>query len=71
MKDTAHTKRFYTVPEAAEILRLNPQALYRALAAGTLDLDAVRLGRSIRIPAGALAAEALRRAGLDDEGTEQ
>ena len=37
-----------TVREAAAILRVGPNQLYQAVARG--ELDAVRIGRNIRIP---------------------
>lgn len=42
-------ERFYKVQEAAGILKLSRSGLYRLLQYG--DVKAVRLGRSIRIPA--------------------
>lgn len=40
--------RFYTLKEAAEILRVNPSTLSRQCAAGTFPH--VRVGRTVRIP---------------------
>ena len=40
--------RFYTLGEAAEILRVNPFTLSRQCAAGTFPH--VRVGRTVRIP---------------------
>lgn len=40
--------RFYTLGEAAEILRVNPSTLSRQCAAGTFPH--VRVGRTVRIP---------------------
>ena len=40
--------RFYTLGEAAEILRVNPSTLSRQCAAGTFPH--VRVGRTLRIP---------------------
>ncbi len=41
--------RFLTVFEAAAILRVSKQTVYRLVHAG--DLQAIRVGRSFRIPA--------------------
>ena len=41
--------RFLTVFEAAAILRVSKQTVYRLVRAG--DLEAIRVGRSFRIPA--------------------
>ena len=41
--------RFLTVFEAAMILRVSKQTVYRLVHAG--DLQAIRVGRSFRIPA--------------------
>ena len=42
----------YTVPEAAKLLGLHPSRLYRLGRAG--DIDAIHLGRTVRIPRPAL-----------------
>ena len=39
---------FLTIVEAATILRVSKQTVYRLVRAG--DLEAVRVGRSVRIP---------------------
>jgi excisionase family DNA binding protein len=39
---------FLTIVEAAMILRVSKQTVYRLVRAG--DLEAVRVGRSVRIP---------------------
>lgn len=44
----ASPARFYTLAEAAEILRVNPSTLSRQCAAGTFPH--VRIGRTVRIP---------------------
>jgi excisionase family DNA binding protein len=41
--------RFLTIFEAATILRVSKQTVYRLVRAG--DLEAIRVGRSFRIPA--------------------
>jgi excisionase family DNA binding protein len=43
------TARFLTVFEAATILRVSKQTVYRLVKTG--DLQAIRVGRSFRIPA--------------------
>jgi excisionase family DNA binding protein len=43
------SSRFLTVFEAAAILRVSKQTVYRLVRAG--DLEAVRVGRWLRIPA--------------------
>jgi excisionase family DNA binding protein len=43
------SSRFLTVFEAAAILRVSKQTVYRLVHAG--DLEAVRVGRWLRIPA--------------------
>jgi excisionase family DNA binding protein len=40
--------RFLTIFEAATILRVSKQTVYRLVRAG--DLEAIRVGRSFRIP---------------------
>ena len=44
--------RFLTIFEAASILRVSKQTVYRLVRTG--DLEAIRVGRSFRIPAHAL-----------------
>lgn len=53
MLDATNTPAFYTVPEAARILRLSRNTLYRAIRGG--DFEHVRVGETIRIPARVLA----------------
>ena len=45
---------FYTVPEVAKRLRVSPMTVYRAVHNG--ELQAARIGRSIRIPRAAIDA---------------
>lgn len=43
--------KFYTIPEAAEILRIPPGSLYRHAREGRLaHLNPIRIGNSTRIP---------------------
>lgn len=49
----ASTARFYTLAEAAEILRVNPSTLSRQCKAGTFPH--VRVGRTVRIPVAEVA----------------
>lgn len=56
-KSAAHTQdvldgRLYTVAEVAEMMRLSKMSVYRMIHAG--DLEAVRFGRSFRVPAEAM-----------------
>jgi excisionase family DNA binding protein len=44
--------QWLTVAEVAELLRLNPQTVYKLIREG--ELPALRLGRTIRVRAGAL-----------------
>lgn len=46
---------FFTVPEFAKLLRVNAKTVYAEIAAGRIQ--AVRLGRALRIPR--IAVEAL------------
>lgn len=43
-----NSARFLTIFEAATILRVSKQTVYRLVRAG--DLEAIRVGRSFRIP---------------------
>lgn len=47
--ETARTDQPYTVPEAAELLRIPRSTMYEYVARGLVE-PAFRLGRSIRIP---------------------
>jgi excisionase family DNA binding protein len=47
---------FLTIVEAATILRVSKQTVYRLVRAG--DLEAVRVGRSVRIPVRVLTRRA-------------
>jgi excisionase family DNA binding protein len=40
----------YTVPEAAERLRVSPGTLYAAIRAGEFDHIVIRVGGAIRLP---------------------
>jgi excisionase family DNA binding protein len=51
--------RFLTIFEAAKILRVSKQTVYRLVRAG--DLEAIRVGRSFRIPERAVRPQALGR----------
>lgn len=48
------TPRYYRVKAVAEMFDVSPSTVYRAIEAG--ELDAVRIGGSLRIPARAVAA---------------
>ena len=45
--NTAH-ETYYTVKEAAEILKVNPMTIYRAIEQSLIT--SLRIGRTIRIP---------------------
>ena len=45
---------YYTVAEVAEHLRISPMSVYRYTRSG--ELPSVRMGKTVRIPAAALAA---------------
>lgn len=48
-------RKFYTIPEAAEILRIPPGTLYRHAREGRLaHLNPIRIGNSTRIPVEAI-----------------
>jgi excisionase family DNA binding protein len=44
------TKRLYRVPEVAEMLSISPKLVWK-LVAERKQIDVVRIGRSVRIPA--------------------
>ena len=46
--------RFYTVAEVAGVMRVSKMSVYRLIHAG--DLEAVRFGRSFRVPEAAVKA---------------
>ena len=48
-------KQTFTVPEAARALGLHPVTLYRGLAAGSIPLRYIRIGRRIIVPQNAVA----------------
>lgn len=56
-------KLFMTVPEVAELTRVDQRTLRRAIEAG--EISAVRLGNTVRIPTAAI----LQLAGLSREVT--
>jgi excisionase family DNA binding protein len=56
-----HGKLFMTVPEFAQLARVDQRTLRRAIDAG--EIPAVRLGNTVRIPTAAI----LRLAGLEDQ----
>lgn len=56
--------RYYRVSTLAETFDVSPATIYRAIRAG--QLDAVRIGGSVRVPAYAVAAFVEQRA--DDAG---
>lgn len=47
--DAAEWPTYMTVPEVAEILRVSKMTVYRMVHRG--DIEAIRVGRSFRIPA--------------------
>lgn len=51
-----NSARFLTIFEAATILRVSKQTVYRLVRAG--DLEAIRVGRSFRIPTHAVRPQA-------------
>ncbi|MDQ2623761.1 MAG: helix-turn-helix domain-containing protein [Actinomycetota bacterium] len=51
---TEPVKRFLTVPEVAEQMRVSNMTVYRLLHSG--ELPAIRVGRSFRVPVEALEA---------------
>ena len=51
-----NSARFLTIFEAATILRVSKQTVYRLVRAG--DLEAIRVGRSFRIPTHAVKPRA-------------
>jgi excisionase family DNA binding protein len=55
-------KLFMTVPEVAELTRVDQRTFRRAIKAG--EIPAVRLGNTVRIPTAAL----LRLAAIEPEG---
>jgi excisionase family DNA binding protein len=46
--------RFYTVAEVAAVMRVSKMSVYRLIHSG--DLEAVRFGRSFRVPESAVKA---------------
>ena len=52
-----NSARFLTIFEAATILRVSKQTVYRLVRAG--DLEAIRVGRSFRIPVNAVRPRAV------------
>lgn len=46
--------RFYTVAEVAEVMRVSKMSVYRLIHSG--ELEAVRFGRSFRVPESAVKA---------------
>jgi len=57
VSDIEDMRRFLTVPEAAQRLRISRTAAYQLVRAwlnGDGGIPAVRIGRSIRVPAAAL-----------------
>lgn len=56
---------FCSVPEAAQLLELDPRTLRRAIDAG--DFPAVRVAGTVRVP----VARLLALAGLEDEPPDQ
>lgn len=51
---------FYTVPEAAQLLRIGREHAYDLIKSGALP--SIRLGKAIRVPRGALMAVLEQRA---------
>ena len=52
MTSATQERYAYTVKEAAQLLGLHPSRVYRLVRAG--DIDAIHLGRTVRIPRPAL-----------------
>jgi excisionase family DNA binding protein len=48
MLDTAATSPFLTIAEVATLLRVSKMTVYRLVGSG--DLQAARVGRSLRVP---------------------
>ena len=51
MENKTMSEIYYTVNEAAEILKVNPSTIYKAIKESRIT--SLRLGRTIRIPASA------------------
>jgi excisionase family DNA binding protein len=60
-------KRFYTIPEAAKLLRMSPATLYREIAAGRFP--AVKVRTRLVIPAKAI--DEIEQAALDSASAVQ
>lgn len=52
--DAQPTLRFMTVSEVAEVMRVSKMTVYRLIHAG--ELPAIRVGKSFRVPQGAVSA---------------